>query len=1074
MRTIQRFLTLLLLIIFFLPLASLAQGRIVSGTILSDDDNTPLQGVTVTNQNTNKRTQSNKEGYYSLAAEKGHVLVFTYVAYTRKEVTVTDEKLVSIKLTPGDQELGEVVVTAYGIKREKKSLGSSITEVKGEDVASTRRDNFINSLAGRVPGASINSTSGAPGASTSIILRGGTSVGLSNQPLFIIDGVPLDNGTLNQDPQRDNLLTRSTANRSDDFMNRAGDLNPEDIESIVVMKGPEAQALYGSDGANGAIVITTKKGKAGKATVTYDNSLRFEQLYRFHETQTIYGRGRNGVGINSEVSAVNTDAAFSPIYFGPKFAAGTPLFENVQNFFKGGFSQQHNLTIEGGNEGMTYRFNNGYTNQSGVIPTSGFKRFSSRLTMSAKLSPKSTLITTINFINTTVDKVSKGVGGFYLAALAWPLDDDMRVFLNTNGSRKLLSPTFINTNVATGALTSSGTTTYAQEFDNPFWDVAKNKAQDRTNRFLGNITYNYNPAKWLSFSTIFSVDNYTTEGYQSTHPQSRFGFAGNGYYSQYDLIFRQLTANVRTTLSKNFGSIRNTLTMGFYTEDNKRTINAFKGERFIEPGINSINNVEPLTKDASNQQQGTRKVRLYGQYQFNWKDIIIPTFSIAYEGTSVLLSRIVDKSPYFTFGSASMAFNIGELPGIKGKVKQIDLLKLRSSYSTSGQTAGLLPYNIDPRFQGATSTGGGYFYAFTGNNFGLQPQFTTSFEYGLEASFFKKRLGLNITRYDNKTIDQIFFPRVSYGAGFILKYINGGDVQNKGFEAQITGSPVRKKNWGWDVTLNFDLFRNKVLKLNAGPGGYYDSDTWLYGNLRSQTGVGRSIYTLYGTAYERNINGALIISPTTGLPITTAATSADGLFVPVGDRAPDYTVGIQNTFTYREFTFSFNLDMRRGGDVWNGTEFALYRNGLSLRTLDREVPRVIAGVLNDGLQNSATPTPNNIIITPYYRNDYYQNTTATSAGVVEADFIEKDINWIRMRDLTLSYRLSSSLLKKLRAKSASFYITVTDLFMFTNYNGAVPSVNANNTSIGGIGGIGIDYGVIASPRAINTGIRLSF
>ena len=270
------------------------------------------------------------------------------------------------------------------------------------------------------------------------------------------------------------------------------------------------------------------------------------------------------------------------------------------------------------------------------------------------------------------------------------------------------------------------------------------------------------------------------------------------------------------------------------------------------------------------------------------------------------------------------------------------------------------------------------------------------------------------------------------------------------------------------------MFRNKVLKLTAGPGGYYDSDTWLYGNLRSQTGVGRSIYALYGTAFEKNIYGQLIINPGTGLPITTAASSADGLFVPVGDRAPDFSVGVQNTFTYKEFSLSFNLDMRRGGDVWNGTEFALYRKGLSTRSLDREQPRVIAGVLNDGLQNSLTPTPNNIIITPYYRNDYYQSTTSTNAGVVEADFIEKDINWIRMRDITFSYRLSGGMTKKLRMKSASFFITATDLFMITNYNGADPSVNANNTAIGGIGGIGMDYGVIASPRGINTGIRVAF
>ena len=278
-----------------------AQQRQVSGTVLAQDDNSPLQGVTVTNNNTNQRTQTNAQGFYNINAEKGHVLIFTYVGYARQEVTVGDDKFVNIKLVTTDASMDQVVVTAYGIRREKKSLSSSVQEIKGEEIAQTRRDNFINSLAGRVPGASINTTSGAPGSSTSIILRGGTALSLSNQPLFVIDGVPLNNDVPNQD--RDNMLTRSTANRSDDFTNRASDINPEDIESITILKGPEAQGLYGTEGANGAIIITTKKGKAGKAIVTYDNSFRLENLYRFHETQRVYARGRNGLPNFNETNA---------------------------------------------------------------------------------------------------------------------------------------------------------------------------------------------------------------------------------------------------------------------------------------------------------------------------------------------------------------------------------------------------------------------------------------------------------------------------------------------------------------------------------------------------------------------------------------------------------------------------------------------------------------------------------------------------------------------------------------------------------------------------------------------------
>jgi hypothetical protein len=198
------------------------------------------------------------------------------------------------------------------------------------------------------------------------------------------------------------------------------------------------------------------------------------------------------------------------------------------------------------------------------------------------------------------------------------------------------------------------------------------------------------------------------------------------------------------------------------------------------------------------------------------------------------------------------------------------------------------------------------------------------------------------------------------------------------------------------------------------------------------------------------------------------------LFVPVGDRAPDFSIGIQNSFRYKGFGLSFNLDIRKGGDIFNGTEMALYRNGLSVRTLDRETPRVIKGVLRDGLENTANPTRNNIVVVPYYRNDYYQSTTSTSAGFVEADFIEKDINWMRMRDMTLSYRFTNDLIKRVRMKSATIFVTATDLFLITNYTGADPSVSSNNPSTGGIGGMGIDYGVIATPRTINAGLRVSF
>ncbi|WP_315815492.1 TonB-dependent receptor plug domain-containing protein [Paraflavitalea speifideaquila] len=302
----------------------IGSGKNISGTILADDDDSPLEGVTVANQRTKKQVTTASNGTFILLAQKGDVIVFTYVGYNKTQVTVGDDATISIKLKAAKGTMQDVVVTAYGVKRERKQLPYSVTEVDGEEIAQTRRDNFLNALAGRVPGATITSTSGVPGASSTIVLRGATSIGGNNQPLFVVDGVPYDNQTLNQE----NLVAASNpsgvgfANRNSDYGNRAMDINPEDIETVTILKGPEAAALYGSQGAAGVVLITTKKGKQGKGTITYDNNFGFSKLYRFPEVQTTYGRGNNGVKDYTVGS-----------YFGEKYPDGTKFYDNFGAFF---------------------------------------------------------------------------------------------------------------------------------------------------------------------------------------------------------------------------------------------------------------------------------------------------------------------------------------------------------------------------------------------------------------------------------------------------------------------------------------------------------------------------------------------------------------------------------------------------------------------------------------------------------------------------------------------------------------------------------------------------------------------
>jgi ferric enterobactin receptor len=1029
---------LLAALVLFDAAVSLGQERAVSGTVISDDDNTPLMGVTVTNRNTGKKTQTNNAGYFTISASTGDVLVLTYVSYGRRDFTVGAENLVNIRMTPADKT--EQVVTVYGQRQSKRALGYSAQEVKGDDLAQTRRENFINALAGRVAGVNITPTSGVPGASTSIVLRGATSIGGNNQPLFVVDGVPYDNQTMNQE----NLASGNSValgNRSSDYGNRAADINPEDIESITVLKGPEATALYGSDGASGAIIITTKKGKTGKGTLTYNASFRWEKVYRFPEVQTTYMRGANGVA--NPLAFVNPFSGGELYsYFGPKYPEGTKFYDNFDKFFGTGFTQNHNITVDGGTDVATYRFSANYVNQDGIVPNTGFKRLTIRVGGNARLSPKFNINSSMNYVTSETDKAAKGVGSYFLSLLNWPADVDASDYLNVDGSRKAIRGT-------------------ATESDNPFWDVNKNTAQDKLNRFTGNFTFSFDPAKWINLSFITSIDVYAQTGDYAVHPQSRFGRASNGFYSVYEQNTKNLSNIVKTTLKKTWGDFSNTVIIGFSSDDNKTRIEGQRGEQFYELNFNGLNNTAPTSQLAKTTVLNTRKVRGFANYNFGYRSMMYISLSGSREGNSTLMSRTSNNNPYYNFGAASFSMIFSELKAVND-LGWLSYLKGRISYGTTGKGP-IFPYITDPTFQAQITTGGGFAYGFFGNNPNLRPEFTKNFEFGGEIKLFENRLSIDVTRYSLRSKDQILSARSSYGTGWVIKWFNGGLVENKGLEAIVNINAIKRKNFNWDITVNFDRNRGKILQMPKDLPTYYDSDTWVFGNLRSQAYKGAFTGNLSGFALAKNTAGQLLINPTTGLPFN------GGEFVIAGDRQPDFKVGLINSLSYKEFTLSFNLDFRKGGDVFNGNEYYLYLTGLSKRTLDRERIVNITGVLNDGLQNTDKPTTNTIAISPYYRSDYFSTTVAT-----EADFIET-VNWMRLRDLTLSYSLPRKWLQKQKlVKSASVYFTGTDLFMITNYTGADPSVNANTAFARGFGGAGIDYGSLATPRGINVGFKAQF
>lgn len=1044
---------------------ALAQERTLSGRI-SDATGSALPGATVQVKGTTRGTTADANGAYRIQASDGQTLVVRMVGMKTVEVPVGNRTEVNVTLAEeAGSQLDEVVVTALGITQERRALGYSIAEVKGQDVAESQRDNFLVALQGRVAGLSMTPTSGTPGASVSIQLRGASSIGGNNQPLYVVDGLPIDNRTFGQ-----GALVSDRPNRDNDYLNRAADINPADIESITVLKGPEAAALYGIDASAGAIVITTKKGRKGAGRITYDNRFQTTEVFRFPEIQTTYGRGSQGFA--------NPNALLA---FGPRFPEGTRIYDNVGAFFRKGFTQAHNLAAEGGGDVATYRLSTSYTDQTGTVPNTGFKRLSVRLTGTAKLTPTLNVESSLTYVNTQVKKALRSNNGFLLGLLSWPANDDVTQYLNPDGTRRTII----------GSLSQ-------QEIDNPFFTVNKNQSGDVTNRTIGNVQLNYTPTSWLSVVGRFGADLYATQSNLFLHRESYQGVSvappSGGYTSRGSIEnavenSQLLNGNLLATVTKQFGKLRSSLLVGTTFDDRNYKVQTAYGENVYLPEYNSLNNTDPVTQRTKYTQRQQRLVSVLGNWSLNYDDILILTLT----GRNDWSSTLPKANRSFFYPAASLAFNVSDLTALKGRLGPVDYLKLRASYGQTGRDAP--PYQVLSSLVPQTTTGGGFAYGFFGGNPNLKPERGESYELGTDMEFFNGRIGLDFAYYNKTLSQQIVSQRLSYGTGFIFGLVNGGSFNNRGVEVQLRGRPVKTADFGWDVIFNFTKLSTSVSNLPADQPEYYNSDTWLYANARAsgfvknlpdyyprrttvggvevfnaayaginwdyyQRGMG-SATAIGGFGYARNKNGDVLINPLNGLPLV------NNLFLPIGDRNPDFTLGIQNSFRYKSVRLSFLLDIRKGGDVFNGTAMYLWRAGLSTKSLDRDTPVTFKGVLRDGREDSDTPTPNTIQIMPSLRsNDFY-------SAIPESEFVERDVNWLRLRDVSLSYDLPATWLTRTKVfKQASVFVNGTDLFLLTNYTGADPNVNGTTATSGGVGAGGFDFGTLSLPRGMAFGVRV--
>ena len=1026
---LRRVLSCLALAFLAPPTLALGQGTgIIRGRVTDAATGAPVVGVQVRVDGTPVGAQTNQDGSYTITGvPPGSQSVSTRrvgFAPTRATVTVpaSGDATQNFALSMVAATLNEVVVTALGQTAAQRSLGTAQQSVSGTQIAETQRENFVNALQGRVAGVEVTSTSGVPGASSSITIRGVSSISSSNQPLFIIDGLPMDNKTLHTSAFASSFggSSYSFENRGVDFTNRAADLNPEDIESLVVLKGPEAAVLYGIDAANGAIVITTKRGKVGRGGLDYSNSFRLETVGARPETQKVYGP--SGVGSTTF------------LYWGAPYPEGLEFFDNIDGFFQTAKTQKHNLTFSGAgaDNKVNYRLATAVTNQSGVVPNDKYSRINLTGASQAQVNDWLNVDLSMGYTYADNNQSFKGAGGPLIGLLVWPAFDQANDYLTPAGNRRRL--TTLGQNL---------------EVDNPYFNVNKNFNSNKNNRIIANLGLTISPFSWGNFKTNIGTDTYTNQAQILRHPESTWGFAERGIIDVANDMTR--SSNMQTLFNVHTRPLTSSISisglLGNQINDYKSTIDASVGRDFLEPNFVSVNNTN-LRSSATRIAQ-RRLIGVFGQVSLDYKKYLYLTFN----GRNDWTSTIPQERNSFFYPGVNTSFIFSDaFPGIGRFMTG----KLRAGYAEVGKDA--RPYSYRPSLEYKTTAFGGYGYGFWGPNRDLAPEFARSREFGAELTFLDNRLGIDATTYRKQTKDQIVDNiRGSYATGFVLFNLNGASTRNTGLELTIRGTPVLRDNLSWDIIANYDKSKGIVLALpNALPEAY-NSDTWLFGNVRNGTAPGMSTRSLTGTFYLRNDAGAVLISPTTGLPIR-AASFIDGGY----DRQPDWTLGLTNTFRYGRATLSALVDFRKGGDVFNATEHFLTARGLSMRTLDRETPRVIEGVLRDGRENTANPTPNNIVVTPAAQTGYYLT-------ISEELFIEKDINWMRLRDVTLSYALPEG-----RFKRASLFITGTDLLLLTNYSGMDPIVNGNTAATGGSGAAGIDYGNFPMPRGFNVGLRMGF
>lgn len=1017
----------------------------------------PIIGASVLVKGAGTGAVTDIDGKFTVEASVGSTLEVSFIGYRTATIKVTNASTYIVDLQDDTHALDEVVVTAMGIKKEKKALGYAMQDVKSDELMKMKTANPISSLSGKVAGVNVTQSSGAAGSGAQIILRGGTSgsEGKDNQPLFVVDGVIYDNSSSVVGNSAFDGSMRSASTTS----NRVMDINPEDIESMSVLKGPAAAALYGSRAANGVILITTKKGKEGVVEVNINSKFTSSWVKNLPKYQTEYARGYMEDQYDADKNYTGTVYNnFAYNSWGEKTKAKT--YDNIGDFFQSGNIFDETASVSGGTKNSKFYLSGSYYDQAGVVPETGYNKYAFRFNGEQKVG-LFTFNASAAYSDAHTDRTLTGAGlygssgnGALYGVYNWSPFDDMTHYLNEDGSRYRMFGNRLDP---------------WDERDNPYWIVNKNHMYDDTDRFTGMISIKADIAKWWFVSYKVGLDQYTQTA------SNRLASGGvlkqvwqKGMMSDNTMRFRYMSHDFMSNMSKTFGDFDLNLLLGATIDETKTDRTSMIAYNFSVPDFFSYANATTDNKQFSHAASKRRLVGLFGEFRASWKNMLYLTVSGRNDWTSTL--PIENRSYFYPSVSGSFVFTeaLQKLGWMSDEV--LNFGKIRASWAKVGKDTGAYEtatalWPVGTYLNGAVGVGNSW----TRGNPYLKPEMTKSTEIGVELSFFKNRLHIDYAYYTNDSYNQILSPRGPQSTGYIFCSINAGNVYNKGMELTISGTPIQTKDFTWDIGLNMAGNRGTLDGLPEGMGVMYVTDVQ-YAGAQAASFNGGDFMAIAGTEWNRDDAGNIILDKN-GMPTYTSALSA------VGNRESTFTGGLNNTLTWKGLTFNMLWEFRVGGDVLNGTQYSMDNSGVSQFSADvRNKPLTVTGVDADGNAVSNTWEANktymfNGVETSGYNiiQNYYQNYYAKETR----NYITK-VNSLRLRSVSLSYDLPKTWLQKVGfVKRASVSVAATNLLLFTNYKGD-PEVAAAGAGVGGSSSVGFDYCGVPATSSMSFGLNLTF